>query len=113
MPLHEGAKPGSKEFGENVATEEKAGKPEKQAVAIAYSESGEKKSDGEMLMDAVSELAGRVEVCDAKTPVVYVPIWSEGSAWFWKAPSSKRHGPFNTGPLAEDDLRDAGYYPRY
>lgn len=38
MPLHEGAKPGSKEFGENVAAEVKAGKPQKQAVAIAYSE---------------------------------------------------------------------------
>jgi hypothetical protein len=37
MPLHKGAKPGSKEFGENIATEEKAGKPAKQAEAIAYS----------------------------------------------------------------------------
>lgn len=42
MPLYEGAKPGSKEFGENIATEIKAGKKPKQAEAIAYSESGEK-----------------------------------------------------------------------
>lgn len=42
MPLHEGAKPGSKGFSENIATEIKAGKPPKQAQAIAYSASGEK-----------------------------------------------------------------------
>jgi hypothetical protein len=41
MPLHKGAKPGSKGFGENIATEIRAGKPPKQAQAIAYSESGE------------------------------------------------------------------------
>lgn len=41
MPLHEGAKPGSEGFGENIATEINAGKKPKQAEAIAYSESGE------------------------------------------------------------------------
>jgi len=43
MPLHKGAKPGSEKFGENIATEIKAGKPAKQAQAIAYSEAGEHK----------------------------------------------------------------------
>ena len=43
MPLNKGAKPGSKKFGENIAIEEKAGKPKNQAIAIAYSEAGEKK----------------------------------------------------------------------
>jgi len=43
MPLIEGAKPGSKGFGENIAAEIHAGKPPKQAEAIAYSESGEHK----------------------------------------------------------------------
>ena len=43
MPLKKGAKPGSKGFSSNVRTEVKAGKPVKQAVAIAYSEAGEKK----------------------------------------------------------------------
>lgn len=37
MPLEAGAKPGSKGFSRNVATEVEAGKPQKQAVAIAYS----------------------------------------------------------------------------
>lgn len=37
MPLNKGAKPGSKGFGQNIATEEKVGKPAKQAEAIAYS----------------------------------------------------------------------------
>lgn len=44
MPLNKGAKPGSKGFKENIKTEIAAGKKPKQAVAIAYSESGEKKA---------------------------------------------------------------------
>ena len=43
MPLIKGAKPNSKGFKKNIETEMAAGKPQKQAVAIAYSESGEKK----------------------------------------------------------------------
>ena len=43
MPLNKGAKPGSKKFGENIGAEIRAGKPRKQAIAIAFSESGEKK----------------------------------------------------------------------
>lgn len=43
MPLKKGAKPGSKGFKDNIKAEMAAGKPQKQAVAIAYSESGEKK----------------------------------------------------------------------
>jgi hypothetical protein len=38
MPLKKGTKPGSKGFKENIKTEIAAGKPQKQAVAIAYSE---------------------------------------------------------------------------
>lgn len=44
MSLIKGAKPKSKGFKKNIETEMKAGKPQKQAVAIAYSESGEKKA---------------------------------------------------------------------
>jgi len=43
MPLIKGAKPGSKNFGKNIAAEENAGKKPKQAIAIAFAESGEKK----------------------------------------------------------------------
>ena len=45
MPLRKGARPGTKGFKENIKTEIAAGKPQKQAVAIAYSESrrGKKK----------------------------------------------------------------------
>lgn len=43
MPLIKGAKPGSVGFKKNIKAEISAGKPQKQAVAIAYSESGEKK----------------------------------------------------------------------
>jgi hypothetical protein len=44
MPLVKGAKAKTKKgFSENVRREREAGKPIKQAVAIAYSEAGEKK----------------------------------------------------------------------
>lgn len=43
MPLNKGAKPGTKKFGENIATEIRAGKPKNQALAIAYSEARERK----------------------------------------------------------------------
>lgn len=43
MPLNKGAKPGSKKFGENIATEIRSGKPRSQAIAIAYSEARERK----------------------------------------------------------------------
>lgn len=46
MPLVKGAKPGSKGFKDNIKAEIKAGKPQAQSVAIAYSESrdGKKKT---------------------------------------------------------------------
>jgi len=49
MPLKKGAKPGSKGFGGNIKAEIAAGKPQKQAVAIAYSEAkgGKKKTSAE------------------------------------------------------------------
>lgn len=44
MPLISGKKAKSKKgFSTNVKREMEAGKPQKQAVAIAYSEAGEKK----------------------------------------------------------------------
>lgn len=44
MPLIKGAKAKTKKgFSENVKREMNAGKPQKQAVAIAYSEAGEKR----------------------------------------------------------------------
>ncbi len=46
MPLNKGAKPGSKKFGDNIATEIKAGKPRNQAIAIAYSEAKQGKKKG-------------------------------------------------------------------
>lgn len=44
MPLVKGAKAKTKEgFSKNVEIEMKAGKPQKQSVAIAYSEASEKR----------------------------------------------------------------------
>ena len=44
MPLVKGAKARTRKgFGENIKREMKAGKPQKQAVAIAYSEARRKK----------------------------------------------------------------------
>lgn len=42
MPLKKGAKPGSSGFKSNIKAEMAAGKPQKQAVAIAYSVAGKK-----------------------------------------------------------------------
>ena len=44
MPLTKGKSP--KVFSENVKAEMDAGKPQKQAVAIAYSEAGERRHTG-------------------------------------------------------------------
>lgn len=44
MPLKKGAKPGTKDFGKNIASEINAGKPKSQAVAIAYSVAKEGKA---------------------------------------------------------------------
>ncbi len=42
MPLKKGAKPGSKGFKDNIKAEISAGKPQNQAIAIAYSEAKSK-----------------------------------------------------------------------
>jgi hypothetical protein len=48
MPLMKGEKAKTKKgFSKNVETEMKAGKPQKQAVAIAYSEAGKSKKKAE------------------------------------------------------------------
>jgi len=47
MPLVKGAKAKSKKgFSQNIKTEMQAGKPQKQAVAIAFSESRKSKPKG-------------------------------------------------------------------
>lgn len=44
MPLIKGAKPGTAGFRKNIKSEINAGKPKRQAIAIAYSESRRAKS---------------------------------------------------------------------
>lgn len=51
MPLMKGKSRAA--FSSNVATEERAGKPPKQAVAIAYSEAGERRKRKNGLADAL------------------------------------------------------------
>lgn len=58
MPLMPGKS--RKAFGHNVATEMEHGKPQKQAVAIAYHEAGEKKmAKGGMCMSCGGEMPCR------------------------------------------------------
>lgn len=45
MPLAKGKKPGSPGFKKNIESEVKSGKPQKQAVAIAYSLSRQTKTN--------------------------------------------------------------------
>lgn len=59
MPL-EKAGPGTPGFGRNIKTELAAGKPERQAVAIAYSKSGERK-DAESEAEEYRRLRKRYE----------------------------------------------------
>lgn len=49
MPLTKGAKPGTAAFKRNIEAEIAARKPVKQAVAIAYSEAGEKRKPSNSL----------------------------------------------------------------
>lgn len=72
MPL-EDAPVGSPGFGRNVAAEERAGKPEKQSVAIAYSKAGEGRHDAEATMlDAIARdceaLHGRMDAWEILEP---------------------------------------------
>ncbi len=47
MPLVKGAKARTKKgFSENIKREMEAGKPQRQAIAIAYSQAGEKRKKG-------------------------------------------------------------------
>lgn len=63
MPLEEGAKEGSPGFSRNVATEVKAGKPQRQAVAIAYREARNDMSENKFsaLRDLLDEFFSEEE----------------------------------------------------
>lgn len=63
MPLESGS---SREvIGRNIATEREAGKPEKQAVAIAMSKAGNSKKDSDDFLSSVSRIADSVgALCD-------------------------------------------------
>jgi len=75
MPLEKGPV-GSDAFGRNIAAEEKAGKPPKQAEAIAYSEAGEKKDGGMGRLDSIladcDKMEKRVDaLCASRKDSVY------------------------------------------
>jgi len=85
MPL-EKAPVGSAGFGRNVATEVKAGKPVKQAVAIAYEKAGERK-------DSINN----------------APIYEENGEFFFPKPGSKeRFGPYASKAEATSAAAKAG-----
>ena len=85
MPL-EHAKAGTPGFGRNIETEMKAGKPQKQAVAIAYKMAGERK-------DA------------AKADCIY----EKNGEFFFEVPGFKDHrGPFATMAEAKEAAAKAG-----
>jgi hypothetical protein len=60
MPLWKGKSP--KAFSHNVKAEMHAGKPQKQAVAIAYSEAGEHKAHGGKVKDKMNMYAMEPDV---------------------------------------------------
>lgn len=73
MPLEKGPV-GSPAFKRNIETEMAAGKPQKQAVAIAYSEAGERKDGGmdmdmdklDAVLDAVSRMDARLDAMEKR-----------------------------------------------
>lgn len=75
MPL-ENAPVGTPGFGRNVATEVKAGKPQKQAIAIAYSKAGEKHSLDACLVaaDAFHAKADALADADRSTRAIDIEI---------------------------------------
>jgi 8-oxo-dGTP pyrophosphatase MutT (NUDIX family) len=100
MPLHEGAKPGSKEFGENIATEIKAGKKPAQAEAIAYRESGEHRSDSEAPIRAAGIL-----FLTPENQALFLKRGLGGDfPGFWCLPGGKHEG---TETLEETAVREA------
>lgn len=66
MPLEKGAKPGSEGFSKNVAAEVRAGKPAKQAVAIAYNEAKADTTRAEF--DEIKRLLTKFFTEEAKEP---------------------------------------------
>lgn len=85
MPL-EKAPVGSAGFGRNIATEMKAGKPVKQAVAIAYEKAGDRK-------DSINN----------------APIYEENGEFFFPKPGSKeRFGPYASKAEARTAAVNAG-----
>jgi hypothetical protein len=86
MPL-ENAPVGSPGFGRNVATEIKAGKPQKQAVAIAYRQAGERK-DGTDLASGIP-LNAKLDDCIRMADALYAraDAMSEGR---WDAEQPKK-----------------------
>jgi hypothetical protein len=63
MPL-ENAPVGSPGFKRNIETEMSAGKGQKQAVAIAYQKSGEKKDRKDAIMERCDAMMKRMDALD-------------------------------------------------
>lgn len=63
MPLEHGASKAA--LSHNIATERRAGKPEKQAVAIAYSEARRTRQDGAPDTDVFARIDALIAGCDS------------------------------------------------
>ena len=128
MPL-EKAKPGTPGFSRNIATEIKAGKPQKQAVAIAYRMSGERQDAGEPAYnkEAVNKAIAnnrRGKIGGKEGKMIHAllkgnegyasrkdssPIYEENGEFFFPKPGSKeRCGPYATKAEARNAAANAG-----
>ena len=106
MPLESGS---SKEtISRNIATEVNAGKPQKQAIAIAFSKAGKSRNDTldcdklERLADGVKGLSARFDAIAAKDAS---PDFSWKYAAYTKDRKSKN---FDELPLAKQWLNENG-----
>ena len=128
MPL-EKAKPGTPGFSRNIATEIKAGKPQKQAVAIAYRMSGERQDAGEPAYnkEAVNKAIAnnrRGKIGGKEGKMIHAllkgnegyasrkdssPVYEENGEFFFPKPGSReRYGPYATKAEATNAAANAG-----
>lgn len=107
MPLHKGAKPGSKGFGENIAAEIRAGKPAKQAEAIAYATAKDKKvrvvkaKDGLHIFLNRATVPARVKVKDAALPRGFDVVQDKYGNWRAYDDGDQEIGVYKTRAQAE------------
>lgn len=101
MPLEHGAKPGSPGFGRNIGAEMNAGKPQKQAVAIAYSEARHSKDAASVRVLGGEDPAGGGELISVpRMAPTAAPVGQVQNVGLPSQASLAEPYPWNSPPIA-------------